>query len=233
MSKILTIPKPCSENWKKMTPTQKGAFCQSCKKEVIDFTNTPKIVLAKKLSNGNNLCGRFKSSQLNTPLPSVTRSMFQRNMVLLGYTSLLAIGTPLAAQETPTNTTHQVEEDIILGMIIPAPTTPNDSITIKGNVGDYRDPLPGAVVSIKGTDIRTQTDFDGNFSISLPKKFPDKKATLAISYIGYQTIEKVVPLETKFIEITCTELEEELMGEVVIVRKQNIFNRFLNLFRKN
>ncbi|WP_420603337.1 carboxypeptidase-like regulatory domain-containing protein [Flagellimonas sp.] len=231
MSKILTIPKPCSENWNKMTPTQKGAFCKSCQKEVIDFTNTSKIVLAQKLSKGSKLCGRFKSNQLNTPLPSVTRSTFQRNVALLGYTSLLAIGTPLAAQETPPTPTHQVQEDIVMGKIVPTPTV-NDSITIKGKVGDYRDPLPGANISIKGTDINTQTDFDGNFTITLEKEFTNKETTLVISYIGFQTIEKIVPLETDFIEVTCTELEEELMGEVLIVCKQNIFNRFLNLFRK-
>ncbi|WP_136467836.1 carboxypeptidase-like regulatory domain-containing protein [Flagellimonas onchidii] len=231
MSKILTIPKPCSEDWNKMTPTQKGAYCKSCQKEVVDFTTMSKTILAQKLSKGNNLCGRFKANQLNTPLPSIARSRFQRNMALLGYTSLLAIGSPLAAQEVPFQQTYQVEEAIIFGVVIPELSS-NDPITIKGNVGDSYNPLPGATVSIKGTQIKTQTDFDGNFLISLPRQFPDKNATLIISSLGYMTIEKVISIETGFVQVACTELEEDIMGELVIVRKQNIFRRFLNLFRK-
>ena len=33
------IKEPCHEDWSKMTRTEKGAFCQSCAKEVIDFTD--------------------------------------------------------------------------------------------------------------------------------------------------------------------------------------------------
>ena len=34
----LYIPKPCHEDWNKMTPTQQGKFCSSCSKQVIDFS---------------------------------------------------------------------------------------------------------------------------------------------------------------------------------------------------
>ncbi|WP_237561819.1 carboxypeptidase-like regulatory domain-containing protein [Flagellimonas algicola] len=46
-------------------------------------------------------------------------------------------------------------------------------------------PLPGAIVLVKGTKIGTQTDFDGNFNISVP----DSLNTLTISYIGFKTQE--------------------------------------------
>lgn len=36
--KNFSIPKPCSENWSEMTPTQKGAFCQKCALEVNDVS---------------------------------------------------------------------------------------------------------------------------------------------------------------------------------------------------
>ena len=35
----LQIQKPCSENWNFMNATEKGAYCQKCATEVIDFTS--------------------------------------------------------------------------------------------------------------------------------------------------------------------------------------------------
>jgi hypothetical protein len=34
----ISIKEPCHEDWSKMTATEKGAFCQKCALEVIDFT---------------------------------------------------------------------------------------------------------------------------------------------------------------------------------------------------
>lgn len=36
---LLSIPEPCHENWNEMLPLEKGAFCATCSKAVIDFTN--------------------------------------------------------------------------------------------------------------------------------------------------------------------------------------------------
>ncbi len=57
------------------------------------------------------------------------------------------------------------------------------SKTVTGTVvtADPEGPLPGASVVVKGTSIGAQTDFDGNFSITVE----DSNATLVISYVGY------------------------------------------------
>ncbi|MEE9363307.1 MAG: TonB-dependent receptor [Cellulophaga sp.] len=56
--------------------------------------------------------------------------------------------------------------------------------TIKGTVFDETNqPLPGASIVVEGTTIGTTTDFDGLYSISVPKN----ATTLVISYIGYKT----------------------------------------------
>ncbi|ANE52911.1 T9SS type A sorting domain-containing protein [Flavisolibacter tropicus] len=62
----LTIPKPCHENWDQMTPEDKGRFCGSCQKTVVDFTNMSDRELAAffKKSVGS-VCGRFHQDQLN------------------------------------------------------------------------------------------------------------------------------------------------------------------------
>ena len=48
--------------------------------------------------------------------------------------------------------------------------------------------LPGASIKIKGTNIGTIADTDGNYSLS----FPQQDATVVVSFIGFITIEKKV-----------------------------------------
>src|SRR5258705_9337478 len=63
----LSIADPCHENWDQMTPAEKGRFCDSCQKQVIDFTNMSDSQLAaffKKPSSGST-CGRFFHDQLD------------------------------------------------------------------------------------------------------------------------------------------------------------------------
>ena len=66
----ITIPKPCHEDWNKMTPDQKGAFCGSCQKSVYDFTKKTdeEVGLILAANEGKKICGRFNSTQLNTPI---------------------------------------------------------------------------------------------------------------------------------------------------------------------
>ncbi len=62
----LSIPKPCHENWDAMTPVEKGRFCGSCEKQVIDFSKMTDRQVAeffKKPSTGS-VCGRFMNDQL-------------------------------------------------------------------------------------------------------------------------------------------------------------------------
>src|SRR6185436_3832810 len=62
----LSIPTPCHENWDAMTPVEKGRFCGSCQKQVVDFSTMSDRQVAeffKKPSTGS-VCGRFMSDQL-------------------------------------------------------------------------------------------------------------------------------------------------------------------------
>ncbi|MFN8291224.1 MAG: carboxypeptidase-like regulatory domain-containing protein [Chitinophagaceae bacterium] len=63
----LTIPKPCHEDWDKMTPVEKGKFCGSCQKQVVDFSVMSDRQVAaffRKPSTGS-VCGRFMTDQLD------------------------------------------------------------------------------------------------------------------------------------------------------------------------
>ncbi len=81
---------------------------------------------------------------------------------------------------------------------------------VSGTVSDANGPLPGASVVEKGTTNGTQTDFDGNFTITV-----GENATLVISYIGYSTTEIPVGGQTN-ITVTLAE-DAQALDEVVIV----------------
>lgn len=62
----ISIPEPCSEDWNQMTPKDKGRFCSSCAKTVVDFTKMDKNQIADYLSENANICGHINTKQLDT-----------------------------------------------------------------------------------------------------------------------------------------------------------------------
>ncbi|HEY0653903.1 MAG TPA: hypothetical protein VGD65_12280 [Chryseosolibacter sp.] len=63
----ITLASPCSEKCESFTPTSNGAFCQSCSKEVIDFTRLSDQQLIDYFKNKPaNTCGKFRPEQLTT-----------------------------------------------------------------------------------------------------------------------------------------------------------------------
>ena len=66
--KKVVLPKPCGEDWNKMTPTEKGAFCDKCAFEVMDFTEKSKEEIRAFLTRnaGKRTCGHISQHQLET-----------------------------------------------------------------------------------------------------------------------------------------------------------------------
>jgi hypothetical protein len=63
----ISINEPCHENWDKMTPNDKGAFCLSCQKNVVDFSNKTINEIKdffRKKRDTESVCGRFDVDQL-------------------------------------------------------------------------------------------------------------------------------------------------------------------------
>lgn len=85
--------------------------------------------------------------------------------------------------------------------------------TVTGTITDEEtgDPLIGASVLVTGTSSGTTTDFDGNFSVTLP----DGAESLTISYTGYSN--KVVPIIAGQTTYNLTLNSGELLEEVVVV----------------
>ena len=83
---------------------------------------------------------------------------------------------------------------------------------ITGTVTDsYGQPLPGVNVLVKGTSIGTQTDFNGNYSISIN----NENSQLVFSYIGFLTQEILIGNKN---EINVTMAEDiASLSEVLVV----------------
>jgi hypothetical protein len=65
LPKQIHIPNPCHEDWSKMTPTEKGAFCSSCKKEVLDFTKSSNEEIRESLAEEIEPCIRITQKKLD------------------------------------------------------------------------------------------------------------------------------------------------------------------------
>ena len=85
------------------------------------------------------------------------------------------------------------------------------TITVSGTVTDPEgEPLIGASVVVQGQTMGVATDFDGNYSISVPST-----STLVFSYVGYSTQEVPVAGKTT-VNVTLKE-NTEMLAEVVAI----------------
>ena len=83
------------------------------------------------------------------------------------------------------------------------------SNVVSGKITDqYGEPLIGANILIKGTSQGTVSDFDGNYSISIP----DKATQLVVSYTGYNNVETAITSSNMDIVLE----EGMVLSEVVV-----------------
>ncbi|WP_233558601.1 carboxypeptidase-like regulatory domain-containing protein [Aquimarina sp. BL5] len=182
----LNIKSPCTENFNSFSPTKKGGFCNSCTKEVIDFStmSSKQIIHYFETNTTKNTCGRFNNEQLTT----YTHTAHKRKNIsfisgiAFAFIALLSF-TKTQAQhiknqiKTSDDNSSKFQKDIN-----------ENNITVKGIVSENDIPLPGANVVLEGTAVGTSTDFDGNFEFPVQLKKGD---VLVFSYIGF-TSKKVV-----------------------------------------
>jgi len=84
-------------------------------------------------------------------------------------------------------------------------------VTVNGTINDESGlPVPGATISVKGTNKATASDFDGKFQISVPSN-----GTLTVTFVGYVTVQEAVNGRTK-LDIKLRP-ESQNLNEVVVV----------------
>lgn len=93
----ISIPKPCHEDWNKMTPDAKGAFCGSCQKTVYDFSDKTdeEIISVFEKEEKGKVCGRFAPAQLSRPVVTFGNVSSTNRLAVFLYALLLAFGATL------------------------------------------------------------------------------------------------------------------------------------------
>lgn len=99
--------------------------------------------------------------------------------------------------------------------------------SIKGRILDKetRETISGALVTLVGTDIKTYSDLDGNFSFDNIEAGSYK---IRVSYISFGTITissiEIKDSETKNISITLKPLEAQLSKEAEVLSSKQLIS---------
>lgn len=220
----LTIPKPCHENWDKMNPVEQGRFCNSCQKQVTDFTGMSDEKLAAFFRKPDtSVCGRFRKDQLEKEL-----AIPQKRIPWINYFFQIALPAFLFSSKL------QAQGKEIMGNTVVAPgllPVQLEKSTIEAIEKIVTKPalkaLTGRVVDAEGKGISfasiwrenslqgTATDSAGYFRLTVNEK--DSLVVLKISSIGYAS--RTIQFDlTKGNAIPAILLErEEMLGEVIVV----------------
>jgi iron complex outermembrane receptor protein len=111
--------------------------------------------------------------------------------------------------------TYLIKYVFLLFFVISATTLFAQTSVISGKVLDETNqPLPGATVTVKGTQKSTATDASGNFRLT---GVANGAVTLQISFVGYTTLEKVVNVSGNVSVNISIKPQSNDLNEVVVV----------------
>jgi hypothetical protein len=113
----LSIEKPCSEKWSRMSKRDEGRWCLACSKTVVDFSgkSSEEIIDYLKSKNGEEVCGRCRTDQVTTPGKKTSR--YRWFVTVLSFVFGISLLTScyrrtqgcMAYAETPKEKKHKKE----------------------------------------------------------------------------------------------------------------------------
>ena len=199
----ISIPEPCHKGWQNMTPVEKGRFCASCQKTVLDFTHLSDNEIIKLVTKNDNLCARINVFNLNRNLIKTKTKSNYFGYFATTVLAFLGLGTEsVIAQEIPV--VEQTDFKYLNKV--------SDSvkkITVSGRVTYDGNPLPGAIIKIKGTKNSTNTDQNGKYTIEV-----NQGEILIFSFLS-MIDKEVLVRNSKKINVVLHQ-EEMLIGQVIL-----------------
>jgi len=123
---------------------------------------------------------------------------------------------------------YKLDKNNLVVLVAKNSAIQNDSKKVSGIVTDQKgEPIIGATVSIKGTQIRTTTDLNGSFTADAADQ-----STLIISYIGYTSTEIKVGAQKKLtikLEENTKDLDEVIVMGYSSQRKSELSSSAVTL----
>ncbi len=221
--KSLVIANPCHANWNKMSATEKGRFCASCTKEVVDFRDKSKEDIIEYLENykgEGQTCGQFSATQIDKVGKNyINSTLFKRiGISLMAFMGLFSFKE--AKGQKPKMGKVAIKGDVSYNEYNQQNTV--TEVTLFGTVRTLAgEKLAGAEIKINsdgkllGT---TKTIANGSFAVNLKVDKSMKSITLYTKVDGYETKITFIPEPQKEkikVEIV---MEQEIMvlGEIAI-----------------
>jgi len=188
---IITLPRPCLEDWELMTPADRGRFCASCQKTVIDFTrmSDAEVIKFLRAKKGDHHCGHFHHSQLGREITEPPQPSFfgqLRGKIAASLLLFQTVSSVVYAQVAKQQVHHQHK-------------TPVKSIDkrrgIKGYLRDNQtnNPIAKMKVFISGTHISCTTDIHGYFFLPITDSL--RNTTVKVQ-ADYTELSEKMPAET-------------------------------------
>jgi hypothetical protein len=219
----LSIPQPCHEDWNKMTPAAQGKFCNSCSKEVIDFTNMSDQQLVAFFKKPGGVCGRFREEQLDHEM-SIPRKRipWAKYLFQVSLPALLFSFRAAAQTSKPKLTGDTICVPVKHPLMLGKPVAITHYPPINGIIKDEsNNPVPFVTVLVKGTQKGITCNAEGKFQLDISRQLP---VTLVVSGVGFVEREVVISSETPVVKMERSVMGS-LAGEVVVVsnksRKKN------------
>jgi hypothetical protein len=256
MNKLqLKINEPCHENWEAMNAADHGRFCQSCEKQVIDFStmSDQQVIAFFKRPPSGSVCGRFHEQQLDRPLQERRRRIpwlkyfFQFFLPAMFFTRAGA-QVKMGKVSRPVKDSSKIlisEQPRLMGMVAPSihpfekePKSCMDTteITVKGKiVTESGEPIPFAGIRAGSTLTVVFADEKGDFSITVA----GSEKSIIVSSSGYNdrqldpsriTANMTIRMEKaeNISDLAVSASQSFIVGEISIVNRDQVRTDSIN-----
>ncbi len=224
MNKIrLSIDEPCHEKWKNMTATEKGRFCASCQKEVVDFTNMSDTAMFEffKDRQAGSVCGRFMNDQLKRDIKATRKRSPWLPFVFKVTLPALLLGSKAMAQGAPAKAvpdTVQVPYQKIGKPVLSEPMR-----LIKGILRDEEGNIISNAHITSSHDLaEVTTDEYGRFELSVPRRLREITFSIEAFMFERQSITQKFSSNKRTARLSLTmknRQEEIIMGMIAFPGK--------------
>jgi hypothetical protein len=191
--KGISIHVPCNEQWQNMLTRATGRHCNACSKTVVDFTGMADAAIRHYLQQSRgNICGRFKTRQLNRPLKkqSIISKLYSMKKIAAAIISFIIVkssNAQLPVYDTSVYTWIRSAQTDSVILAQQKQFRETDGHVFGNVINENGQPVKGAVAITGNNGISSTTDEKGNFRLVLPLGTVQPCTTVSVSAPGKKT----------------------------------------------